>query len=186
MTGEHAQSETESLARMPIPEFLGRLAGPQATPGGGSVAALAGALAVALVTMVSGLTAEKRGLEAVAEEMKAIRDRGTEIGERLTPLNSAARDADARAYESVMAAFSLPKADEAQKSERTAAIQAAMKQAAEVPLAVTTECLAAAELATVALERGNPNASSDAAVALLLALSGLEGAALNVATNLDR
>jgi len=181
MTNQPAGAHRETLAEMPIPEFLSRLAGPQATPGGGSVAALAGTLAAALVTMVGGLTIGKKGFATVETEMSAIKARGTEIGERLTR----AIDADARAYDAVMAAFSLPKADDAQKAERTAAIQAAMKQAAEVPLAVATECLAAAELAMVALEKGNPNASSDAAVALMLALTGLEGAALNVATNLD-
>jgi formiminotetrahydrofolate cyclodeaminase len=181
MTNQQEGEYGSSLAGLPISEFLARLAGPQATPGGGSVAALAGALAAALVTMVGGLTAGKTGFEAVGEEMAEIEKRGTEIGERLT----LAIDADARAYDAVMTAFSLPKADPAHKSERTAAIQLALKQAAEVPLAVATECLAAAELAAVALAKGNPNAGSDAAVALLLALSGLEGAALNVATNLD-
>jgi formiminotetrahydrofolate cyclodeaminase len=182
MTNQQSGDQIRNLlASMPIPEFLDRLAGPEATPGGGSVAALAGALAAALVTMVGGLTAGKKGFEAVADEMKAIAEQGTAITERLTR----AIDADAAAYDGVMAAFRLPKADEAQKAERTGAIQAAMKRAAEVPQAVAADCLAAAELAAVAMEKGNPNASSDAAVALLMALCGLEGAALNVATNLD-
>jgi formiminotetrahydrofolate cyclodeaminase len=171
----------DALAALPIPEFLSRLAGPQATPGGGSVAALAGALAGALVAMVGGLTAGKKGFAEVAQEMQVMAERATEVSERLR----LAIDADARAYDAVMTAFALPKADEAQKAARSAAIQEAMKRAAEIPLTVATDCLAAAEMASVALEKGNPNASSDAAVALLLALAGLEGAALNVATNLD-
>lgn len=169
------------LDRLPLPEFLGRLAGPEATPGGGSVAALAGALAASLVAMVSGLTVGRKGFEEVSEPLARIGDQGRSLAEALTH----AIDEDAEAYRDVMAAFALPKADEAQKAERTAAIQTAMKRAADVPLAVANACLQAAELAVSALEKGNPNASSDAAVALLIALTGLEGAVLNVATNLD-
>lgn len=84
-----------------------------------------------------------------------------------------------------MTAYGLPKGDDPQKAQRAEAIQAAMKQAVEVPLRVSEMCREAAEMALTALRQGNPNASSDGAVALLLALAGLEGAALNVATNLD-
>ncbi len=169
------------LAASPLPEFLRRLAGPQPTPGGGSVAALAGALAAALVQMVGGLTAGKKGLEEVSETMVTLQSQADEIAKTLT----CAIDEDAAAYDGVMAAFGLPKADDDQKAQRSAAIQSAMKQAAEVPFGVAQRCLDAARLAAIALEQGNPNASSDAAVALLLAVCGLEGALLNVAINLD-
>ncbi|HZT42228.1 MAG TPA: glutamate formimidoyltransferase [Chthonomonadaceae bacterium] len=169
------------FARLSVTGFLDRLGAAQATPGGGSVAALAGALAAALVRMVSGLTMGKKGFEGVAEEMASLRNRGETLAAALT----AAIDEDSAAYEAVMAAYGLPKGNDAEKAQRTEAIQAAMQQAAEVPLRVAEMCREAAEMALTALRQGNPNASSDGAVALLLALSGLEGAALNVATNLD-
>jgi glutamate formiminotransferase len=182
-TGQTVTQTTpgERLGQLPLPEFLSRLAGPQATPGGGSVSALAGALAASLVAMVSGLTVGRKGFEEVSEPLAQIGAQGRTIAETLTQ----AIDDDAQAYNGVMAAFGLPKAGEGQKAVRTAAIQAAMKRAADVPLTVANACLQAAEFALTVLEKGNPNASSDAAVALLLALAGSDGAILNVATNLD-
>jgi formiminotetrahydrofolate cyclodeaminase len=131
--------------------------------------------------MVSGLTVGRKGFEGVAETVARVGEQGRMTAQELTE----AIDEDAQAYNGVMAAFALPKASEEQKTERTAAIQTALKRAAEVPLIVANACLQAAELALTVLDKGNPNASSDAAVAALLALAGLDGAVLNVATNLD-
>lgn len=172
---------SKALTDLTVSDFLQKLAGADATPGGGSAAALAGAMSASLVTMVGGLSKGKKGLEDVAETLEIL----VEQGNQMTFSLAAAIDEDAAAYGGVMQAFGLPKGSDPEKAERSKAIQAAMIQAAEVPLAVATECLASAELALVALEKGNPNAASDAAVGLLLALTGLEGAALNVVINLD-
>lgn len=169
------------LVELSLVEFMRKLAGPDATPGGGSAAALSGALAASLVTMVGGLTVGRKGFEEVTETLDVMCEQGHAITETLT----LAVDRDAEAYNGVMAAFGLPKTTDEEKGTRSEAIQAAMTVASEVPFEVAEECLATAELAAIALEKGNPNASSDAAVGLLLALTGLEGAVLNVATNLD-
>lgn len=169
------------LVELEVTAFLRKLAGSDATPGGGSAAALAGALGAALVKMVGGLTVGRKGFEEISEMLEMLCEQGHEIADKLAE----AVDRDAAAYNEVMAAFGLPKATDEEKAVRSQAIQAAMKLAAEVPYEVAEECLAAAELASIAMEKGNPNASSDAAVAMLLALTGLEGASLNVATNLD-
>mgnify|MGYP000222575229 CR=1 FL=1 len=170
-----------ALAQLQVDEFLRKLAGSDPTPGGGSAAALGGAIAASLVTMVAGLTVGKPGFEEVSESLELLAEQGHQIAETLV----GAIDRDAAAYDGVTAAFKLPKGTDEEKSERSAAIQHAMKAAAEVPLEVATECLAAAELALVALEKGNPNACTDAGSGLLFALAGLESAVLNVAVNLD-
>lgn len=153
-----------------VAAFLEELSSGAATPGGGCAAALGGALAAGLVAMVARNTG---GLDEIAEDADRLRG----ALERLV-------DADAAAFEQVMAAFRLPKESDGQKAERSAAIQAAYKAAVEPPLAVCERACQVLELAAVVAERGNPNAVSDAGVAALLAASALEGAALNVDINL--
>lgn len=172
---------SKSLIDLSVSEFLAKLAGADATPGGGCAAALSGALSASLVTMVSGLTAGKKGFGDIAETLEILDEQGQQMMQSL----AAAVDADAAAYGGVMKAFGMPKGTDEEKTERSKAIQEAMKQAAEVPLAVATESLASAELGMVALEKGNPNAASDAAVGVLHALTGVEGASLNVIINLE-
>lgn len=174
-------SLTKPLMALPMEEFLKRLASDAATPGGGSVAAYAGAMAGALVSMVGSLTQGKQmpsGDEF--DGMEILIEQGHAIAQTL----SEAVDRDSAAFDMVMAAYQLPKDTDESKAERSRQIQLATKHAAEVPLEVAHECLAAAELAFVALDRGNPNCASDAGVAGILAVSGLEGAILNVAINL--
>ncbi|HEY9900621.1 MAG TPA: cyclodeaminase/cyclohydrolase family protein [Pantanalinema sp.] len=177
----NASLSAKPLVELPVNDFLRRLAGSDPTPGGGSASALSGAVAASLVSMVGGLTTGRAGFEEVAETIEIMVEQGHQIAGVL----GAAVDRDAAAYDQVTAAFKLPKATDAEKTARSQAIQAAMTHAADVPFEVAEECLAAAELAMIALEKGNPNATSDAAVALLHALTGLEGAVLNVAINLD-
>jgi formiminotetrahydrofolate cyclodeaminase len=153
-----------------VAAFLEELSSGAATPGGGCAAAVAGALAAGLVAMVARNT---EGLDEIAAEADRLRGGLEELV-----------DADAAAFEQVMAAFRLPKETEEQKAERSAAIQAAYKGAVDPPLAVCDRACQVLQLAAVAAERGNPNAVSDAGVAVLLAASALEGAALNVDINL--
>lgn len=174
-------SLAKPLMALPMEEFLKRLASDAPTPGGGSVSAYAGAMAGALVSMVGTLTQGKQ--MPAADEfdgMEILIEQGHAIAQTLAE----AVDRDSQAFDAVMAAFKLPKATDEEKAARSLAIQEATKGAAEVPLEVANECLAAAELALVALERGNSNCASDAGVAGILAVAGLEGAILNVAINL--
>lgn len=163
-----------------VEEFLAHVAAPTATPGGGSVAALAGALSAALSRMVAGLALGKKGYESSARELMEIETRGKSVQARLEALV----DEDARAYEAVMAAMRLPKESDSQKEARVTAMQAAYRRATEVPLETMERCIEALELAEAAVKKGNRGATTDAAMAILLAESAIRGASLNCAVNL--
>ena len=159
--------------------FVGSVASPSPTPGGGSVAAHAGALGAALAQMVAGLTAGKKKYAAVDAEMREIAIRAAALGNALSAL--VARDASA--YSIVAAAYKLPGETEDQKAEKAARIDDALMHAAEVPLETARACAVVAELALAVAERGNTNAASDAGVAALMAQAGCIGAAYNVRIN---
>lgn len=165
----------------PIGAWLDALAAATPAPGGGAAAALAGAMSAALIAMVAGLTLGRPRYAAAHAEMSAVSERAAALRQALT---QAAAD-DTAAYLALMAAYRLPKADDAQQADRQAAIQAALRRAAEVPLAAAEACSELLELATAVAARGNLNASSDAAVAALLAHAGLQGAVRNVRINLN-
>ena len=169
-----------SSAERPLADFLQRLASVEPTPGGGSAAALAGALAAALVSMVCRLTLGKEKFAAVAAEMRRTLERAEALRRRLT----SAVDEDAQAYEMVLAAYRMPRSDEGDKQARSAAIQAALREAIRVPLNVARDCAQLLDMARFVAEQGNPNAASDAHVAALLAEAGLRGAIHNVRVNL--
>jgi glutamate formiminotransferase/formiminotetrahydrofolate cyclodeaminase len=163
-----------------LEDFLNKLAAPTATPGGGSVAALSGALGVSLLSMVTGLTVGKKGYEEVQAEM-------TGIAAMLEPMRARFQrlvDDDARAFDKVMAAMKLPKTTDAEKQARTAAIQEATKGACEVPLKVMTLAVEALKLGAQVAEKGNKNSVSDAGVAGFCLRAALQGAFLNVQINL--
>ncbi|MBI6546326.1 MAG: glutamate formimidoyltransferase [Cyanobacteria bacterium NC_groundwater_1444_Ag_S-0.65um_54_12] len=168
------------FSELPIPDFLGKVAASSAVPGGGSVAALAGALASALVAMVGRLTKGPN-----YEQVKATADQLVTAGEAAVTEALQAVNSDAAAFQAVIAALALPKETAEEKQQRRDQIQEATKLAAKVPLQVAEQAVAVADLALLALERGNQQAASDAGVAVLLALGSLEGALLNVAINLD-
>ena len=159
-----------------VAAFLGSVASPTPTPGGGSVAAHAGAIAAALVQMVAGLTAGKKKYAAVEGEMRKAGVRAAELVSMLSSLV----ERDAAAYGAVSAAYKLP-ADRAEA--RVRAIDAALTDAAAVPLETADACVAVAELAALVASKGNPNAVSDAGVAALLAEAACRGAAYNVRIN---
>ncbi|MDB4899025.1 MAG: glutamate formiminotransferase, partial [Gemmatimonadetes bacterium] len=159
--------------------FVGSVASPSPTPGGGSVAAHAGALAAALAQMVAGLTVGKKKYAAVDAEMKEIAVKAAALGNTLASL--VARDASA--YSVVAAAYKLPAETEAQQREKAARVDDALMHAAEVPLETARACAAVAELALAVARRGNTNAASDAGVAALLADAGCVGASYNVRIN---
>ncbi|WP_027366105.1 cyclodeaminase/cyclohydrolase family protein [Desulfotruncus alcoholivorax] len=165
------------LMEMTVKGFLDELASKSPAPGGGSVSALAGSLAAALVSMVARLT----GAEAGNENMRRILEQAGGLMERL----SRHVDDDAAAFNLVMQAYRLPKQTEVEKEQRSAAIQEALKGAASHPLLVAGECLQVLALCLEVVTLGNPNALSDAGVASLMAYSGITGAMFNVAINLE-
>ena len=159
--------------------FVGRVAAPVPTPGGGSVAALAGALGAALAGMVAGLTVGKKKYAAVDGEMREIAVTAAECQHKLHDLV----ELDANAYERVRSAHALPKEPEASAAARADAIREATLHATTVPLDTAVTAAKVAELAAAVAERGNTNAASDAAVAGLMAEAACKGAVLNVKIN---
>ncbi len=159
--------------------FLERLAAATATPGGGSAAAYAGAMAAALTGMVARLTVGKKKYAAVEGRMRAL----AEQADRLRHSLSALVKRDAEAFDAVMAAMRLPKGTAAEAAARDAALESATQEAAQVPLTVAREAVAVAEAALEAAEHGNVNALSDAASGVYLAGAALRAAAANVRVN---
>lgn len=169
-----------SFAEKSLQSFLDEVASAEPAPGGGSVAALSGALGASLVAMVCRLTIGKKGYEAVSDEMQAILPRAEALQRELRDL----MQADTDAYARVMDAYKLPKQTDAEKNARTRAIQDALKHASDVPLRVAELCAKVLELARPIAEKGNKNAASDGGVGALMAEAGLRGAAFNVSINL--
>ncbi|MBM3127693.1 MAG: cyclodeaminase/cyclohydrolase family protein [Chloroflexi bacterium] len=169
-----------SFASKSIQIFLDELASAEPAPGGGTVAALSGALGASLVAMVCRLTIGKKGYEPVSAEMQTILPRAEALQRELTEL----MQADTDAYTRVMDAYKLPKTTDDEKAARTRAIQAALQHASDVPLRVAELCVQALALARVVAEKGNKNAASDGGVGALMAEAGARGAAFNVSINL--
>ena len=169
-----------SLLKLDLRQFANALSLDTPTPGGGSAAALSGALSAALSAMVANLTVGKKGYEEVAGEMKDAAQRAQKLKDELL----AAVDEDTRAFNKVMEAFGLPKASEDQLREKEAALERATKEATIVPLGVLERCGPLLGLAALAARRGNPNSLSDAGVAGLLAEAAAGGAYYNVRINL--
>jgi glutamate formiminotransferase/formiminotetrahydrofolate cyclodeaminase len=161
--------------------FVATVASPAPTPGGGSVAAHAGALAAALVQMVAGLTAGKKKYAAVDAEMRETALQAAALVTQLSAL--VARDAEA--YSQVSAAYKLPVEPEDAAARKKQAITKALIGASEVPLETARACVRVADLALLVATKGNTNAASDAGVAALLADAACRGAALNVRTNVS-
>jgi glutamate formiminotransferase / formiminotetrahydrofolate cyclodeaminase len=161
--------------------FVASVASSNPVPGGGSVAAHAGALAAALAQMVTGLTIGKKKYAAVDAEMKEAALKAVALGNTLSSLVKR----DAEAYALVAEAYKLPKEPEAAAARRSNAVTAALLKAAEVPLETATAAVQVAELAMLVAEKGNSNAVTDAGVAALLAEAACKGAAYNVRVNVQ-
>jgi formiminotetrahydrofolate cyclodeaminase len=163
-----------------IAAYLDKLASAEPEPGGGSVAALVGALGAGLVTMVTSLTLGKEKFAEVQDDMMGIAAAAEDLRARLGEFVSL----DAQAYRAVAVAMKLPRDTDQQKQERGVILQSALKGAAEVPLRVAKAAADVARLTLPAAEKGNPHAVSDAGVAVLLAEAAAQSAALNVKINL--
>ncbi|MBI2759661.1 MAG: glutamate formimidoyltransferase [Chloroflexi bacterium] len=161
--------------------FIDEVAASTAAPGGGSVAAYAGALGAALAEMVAGLTIGKKKYAEVEAEMQAIRVQAGELRRELT----SAVDDDAAAFEAVMGAFKLPKETEEQQTARKAAIHIATVNAAHIPLDTVKAALKVMELAAMLVKDANLNAISDAMSGAAMTRAAITAAGCNVRINLN-
>ncbi|MBP2647134.1 MAG: ftcD [Gemmatimonadetes bacterium] len=167
------------LVRMTMRGFTDETAAESAAPGGGSVAALLGALGAALGTMVANLSAHKRGWDERWQEFSEWAERGQRLKDELLRLV----DEDTAAFERVMAALALPSATAQEKSARAAALAAANLGALEVPWQVMRTASDAFDLLEAMAARGNPASASDAGVGAICARAAVRSAWLNVQTN---
>jgi formiminotetrahydrofolate cyclodeaminase len=165
---------------MTVTQLLAALASPEPTPGGGTAAAIAGAMGTSLLVMVTGLAKSKSNTDDAKAALANARAVLEPIASTLTGL----ADADAQSFNQVMAAYRLPKATDQDKATRTQAIQTALRGATEIPLQTLRACAAALAHGRAVAEHGNRSAASDAGVAIGLLKAAADGAAANVRINL--
>lgn len=168
------------LVKATLEEFNQILGSDSPAPGGGSVAALAGALGAELLSMVCRLSIGRNEFEAYQDLLQETLDKGQVLAGSLTERI----DLDTEAFNGVMKAFKMPKDTEEEKQERKNAIQAGYKEAVQSPMDIATECLDVLRSAEKVLGKSNAGALSDLGVAGQMALAGLEGAVMNVRINL--
>jgi formiminotetrahydrofolate cyclodeaminase len=168
------------FSELSVGGFLSALASPAPTPGGGTAAAIAGAMGAGLAEMVTALTLAREKYAASHDAMRPIAKEAAAAREELLAL---ARE-DAEAYDEVIAARRLPKDTDYQKSLRDERISAANRRAAEVPLGTARTAGQLLRAMPELARKGNPNAASDAGAAALLLEASVQAALLNVAINL--
>lgn len=170
----------DELVELKVHEFVDEVSRESPAPGGGSIAALAGALGAALSSMVSNLSIGKRGTEQVEEQLKPVAEKAQEIKEALVK----AIDADTNAFNAYMSARRLPAKTDEEKKNKAAAIQAGLKEAVMVPLNTAKKSAEVLILAEKAIELGNINSVTDAGVGAQIAYTGVKGGVYNVLINL--
>ena len=170
---------SEGIGTQRIDGFLASLASDSPTPGGGAVAALAGASGTALISMVCNLTIGKEAYAEVDERVRGI----LAEADAARPVFLELADRDATAFDGVMAAFKMPKETDAEKATRSEAIQRGYEAAAEVPLDVARRAGALMELAREVTEAGNAHAASDGASAAQSLSAAVWCATYNVEIN---
>jgi methenyltetrahydrofolate cyclohydrolase len=168
------------LADKTLHDVLDAFASPDPTPGGGSAAALTGALGASLLAMVAGLAKTKHGSPEERAALDAARADLLRLQRTLVDLI----DRDAAAYDQVVAAYRLPKSTDVEKAARAAAIQAALHAATEVPLETVRASAAAVRTGGAVAEAGNPSARSDVAVGVQALMAAWQGALLNIEANI--
>jgi formiminotetrahydrofolate cyclodeaminase len=171
---------SEKLTEKSVRTFLDELASSAPAPGGGSVAALAGALGAALISMVNNLTIGKEKYAGVQNDIKALLQKSETLRKKLIDL----LEEDVAVYTQLSQTMKMPRDTEEQKAARAKAMDRDLKAAAEVPLRVAEACVAVMELCRPVAEKGTVNAVSDVGVGILMAEAGLRSAALNVLINL--
>jgi len=163
-----------------LEKYLDDLAGKLPAPGGGSVVALAGALGVGLLSMVSNFTIGKEKYKRSEEEIKKILKRSEDLRKRLTELV----DEDIKVYDRASRAYKLPRRTDKERELRSRAIEKACKEALIVPLEVARSCQEGLNLARRLVKIGNVRLVSDVGVSAGLLEAALKGAELNVKINL--
>ena len=167
------------MTQSSIDEFLARLASSDPTPGGGSAAAIMGAMGAALVSMVCNVSFGKKGYEAAEPELKDILARSEALRGRLAAMVAE----DVAAFDSLMASYKLPKSSDEEKSRRAETIQSSLKQATLVPLECARASFEVVLLARRAADLGYKHVISDVGVGVAAADAALRSAALNVFIN---
>lgn len=170
-----------NFEKLAFDDLIQALASEAPTPGGGTAAALAGAMGASLAEMVAALTAGKEKYAASHAAVRPIGEAAARTRERLLEL--AQEDSDS--YDAVVAARRLPKETDVERAERGRRMAQANRLAAEVPFRTAREAAALLALLPELAEKGNPNAASDAGAAALLLEAAVQGALLNVAINLS-
>lgn len=170
----------EKLTDKSMNTFLDELASSAPAPGGGSVAALSGALGAGLISMVCNLTLGKPKYATVQDDIMAILQKSESLRRELTDL----LQEDVQAYTELSQSMKMPRDTDEQQAVRAQAMDKALKVATEVPVRVAEACVEVMALCPPAAEKGNTNAVSDVGVGILMAEAGLRGAALNVLINL--
>lgn len=169
------------LKKMEVTAFADLLASDAPAPGGGSTAALEGALGAALTAMVCGLTAGKAKYAASQELVESVREKCAALQVRFLDV----MDRDTEAFNAVAAAFALPKGTEEEKAARSGAIQAALRGCIDTPMEMMELAAETLEHTESLLGRFNDSAASDLGVAALSLRSAIQGAWLNVRINIS-
>ncbi len=162
-----------------LQEYIAKLAAPEPLPGGGSAAALAGALAAAIGEMMSGLTEGREKYASVQAQVKELHPTLSSLRQELQALIQE----DPAAYQSLLAASRLPRDTEAQIAVRREAVEKAARGAIDTPLRTARAACKVLEILKILIEIGNPNAKSDAAVGAQLAHATLKAGQYNVLAN---
>ena len=165
----------------PLSYFMDKLASNSPTPGGGSVAALTGAMGAALVSMVSNLTLNKEKYKDVQPQIEVLLKNSEKLRHEMQDLIQK----DIEVFGSLSQVYSMPKNTDAEKAARTQKMQEVLKLACQVPFEIGLKSLDVVKLAQTAAEIGNTQAVSDAGVAALLANACAQSAALKVKININ-
>lgn len=174
-----AADQPDPLLEMPLRTFSNETASESVAPGGGSVSAYVGALGASLAAMVANLSSHRRVWDERWEEFSVWAEKGQRIKDGLLALV----DEDTRSFNAIIDAVRLPKGTEEEKAARHEAMQEATKYATEVPFRTMQLALESFEICKAMAEKGNPNSASDAGVGALCARAAVQGAYLNVRTN---
>jgi glutamate formiminotransferase/formiminotetrahydrofolate cyclodeaminase len=177
-----ASTPKKSLVKMDLRQFCNETLSDSPAPGGGSVAALMGALGASLGGMVANLSAGKRGWDDKLSYFSDWAVKAQQLKDELLTLV----DEDTAAFNKVMDAFALPKDSAEEKKARSAAIEGATKYAAEIPLKVMEAASKSYEILSEMAEKGNPASISDVGVGILAVRACIGGAAMNVRINLGQ